>query len=290
MSNHQVIGGIWKPPLKQVIRIAFISKTNSIHPILWIKTSDDASVYIGPRLKGELSIKGGSKIAKNEHVRINYNEGVEITDPNVLKNKKHVSFHGSGAINFAGERAFGANLRELKEKIKLTTIMLQHPSKHPEITNPKNFDICLKYPIDIACPVLCNVYAGPYEEFRPTEYKNFKNQLSVILRYEKVETVGSLAIEFVFHHGQVGTWPQMMYFLTKSNAPYFESQIKINNIFAEQVNTNRYRKTGKLPRKMKKQIKKLLITKIIKEIGKEKTWQLVWNSKIYKFLIQNRGE
>jgi hypothetical protein len=156
-SSVQTVAPYYEPDPDDRIRIA-IKYKNTWRLIFWFQVKKDGSIYFGPRYENITHLAKTVKEVRGPkgEVHFNFNDGKIITDPDILKGAK-MSFHGSGAINAAGERTQGESFRDLKNLKQLCLVLFSPPSKYAVIPIPKKTkkrNIFINYPVDEQRPLL----------------------------------------------------------------------------------------------------------------------------------------
>lgn len=206
------------PRLNEKYRI-LVHYKNKWRPILWFQVKKDGSIYLGPRYENIESLKKGSGIAKNGKIRINYADGENITDPNVIKQAGKTSFHASGVISSLGNRQFRNKLRDVKQQELLCMVLFEHPSKFKAVDRPRKTDICIKYSLDETSPLQAQLYVAPKDSSLIIDNKNLAYQIAMLLSYEGFEESmkSAITLQIKLGHGPKGLWPQQTYLLFPSN-------------------------------------------------------------------------
>lgn len=201
---------IFLPSLGDRIRIV-VRYRNSWRPIFWFKLSKDGSVYLGPRLTEISEIKSGkaSPIGDNQF-RVQYSEGERIDNPELLTQAK-LSFHGSGIVNTPGGRTSGEKIRSLNDQVLLCVTTFRHLSHFDVIdeTEIKGRDVCLNCPIDESRPLWGQLWIAPSTNEHPVLHNSeaVKWQINAFFRYQGVQEIKKLTIQFVLAYGVEGPWP-----------------------------------------------------------------------------------
>jgi hypothetical protein len=164
ITDVQIVAPYYEVDADDRIRIA-IKHKNTWRSIFWFQVKKDYSIYFSPRYEDITYLAKAVKEVKGRkgEVHSNLNDGNITTDPDILKRAK-MSFHGSGAINAAGERIQGEPLRDLKNPKQLSLILFSHPSKYAVIPMPqkiKKRDAFINYPVDEQRPLLAHLIVSP---------------------------------------------------------------------------------------------------------------------------------
>jgi len=171
---------------------------------------NDGSIYLGPRYENIEILKQGSKISQNNLISIKYNEGQQISDPNILKNFK-VSFHGSGIINTRINRFVRQSIRYIKEQQMLCMMLFHHPSQYSPVYDVRKRDICLNYSIDEKRPLCGSLYISPSDKIQIVKQSSALNQINLILNFSNLINKTCITLQLILFHGVEGPWPPYSY-------------------------------------------------------------------------------
>ncbi len=214
--DHNIMLGIWKPPIGARIRIGFGQSKKAIHGVLWFQILKDGSIYMGPRNPDYKFQKSGSKKSDGKDVFIGYDEGDPIEDTSLLKNPK-LSFHASGVVHAGGKRSFREVFRKLDRRELVCQILLQNPKGFPVLEKINKYDICIDYPISDEFPIICNIYVSPLnKKFPLLEMQEAKYQVSTVLEYQGLDILPDIAVQIMFFHIKKGSWPPYTYIIWKA--------------------------------------------------------------------------
>ncbi|MBI2337931.1 hypothetical protein HYU95_02000 [Candidatus Daviesbacteria bacterium] len=206
----------YSPKSQQVYRI-LVNYQQSWRPIFWFKVGSDGSIYLGPRFKNVMTLKKGSKSITGKQVKILYEEGQEIKNPEILKNANKISFHASGIVHAAGDKLLRNQIRTMHEQEELCQILFQHPSQYASVSSVRNTDICLNYAFNEMCPLQGLIFVAPKDRCKFIQIKSIENQITLILPYNNLEGTPDLILQIILSHGFVGKWPPQTYLLFKTN-------------------------------------------------------------------------
>jgi hypothetical protein len=101
--NQEV--AFYEPSVNARIRIA-VRYENAWRPIFWLMVKKDGSIYLGPRYTNVSVLRKGTKEISGSRVSVKYEEGQDVTDPELRKSPK-ISFRASGRINVVGVACCG---------------------------------------------------------------------------------------------------------------------------------------------------------------------------------------
>ena len=176
-------------------------------PMFWLHVKRDGSVYLGPRLtKVEEMIRGTSKLEDGKHT-VRYDEGQQVTDREIIETKGKISFHASGVIHSAGERAFRDSFRDLKEQQELCRVLFIHPKNFIQIEKIEAKDICLDYPVDDKHPIQALVFVAPLSKARIVHVQDAVYQINCYLVYRGLQGTPDLLFQVVLFNGPEQPWP-----------------------------------------------------------------------------------
>lgn len=181
-------------------------------PVFWFAVGGDGSVYLGPRFANISVLRKGSKEIKQGQLTINYEEGQDVSKPDLLKNPK-VSFHGSGTIIAADERFFRDPLRSLKQQQLLCGTVFMNLGRYAPV-HPSRIgkrDICLRYPVDKERPLYGFMYVAPVTEARLVRQPSATYQVNLLLSYSGLQRMPDTVVQLVLAHGPTGPWPPYAY-------------------------------------------------------------------------------
>jgi len=201
----------YSPDLGDRIRIV-IKHAGAWHPIFWFELEEDGSIYLNVRKKGERRIKHGTTKVENGQVRVRYSDGVEVTNPEILKKHK-LSFHGSGIVNSLAGRAIRAPLRALEAQELLCVVLFQHPTKFTKISPSKiqERDVCLNYPVDERSPLCLHLYVSPSDKVVPAIQESVGYQLLLMFEYPSGQNLEPITLQLSLSHSAQGPWPPYSY-------------------------------------------------------------------------------
>ena len=77
-------------------------------------------------------LRKGTKEISGSRVSVKYEEGQDVTDPELRKSPK-ISVHASGRINVVGDRLLRDSLRAIVEQQELCRALFQHPSHYAPV-------------------------------------------------------------------------------------------------------------------------------------------------------------
>lgn len=177
-------------------------------PIFWFKIAKDGSVYLGPRLTEISEIRNGkaAPIGGNEF-RVQYSGGEQIDNPTLAKSK--LSFHGSGIVNAPGGRTSGEKIRSLKEQTLLCVTTFRHLSHFDVVVEAQIKNRDLNCPIDEARPLWGQLWIAPSTKECPVlhDHDTVKWQINTVFRYQGIQEIDGLTLQFVLAYGVEGPWP-----------------------------------------------------------------------------------
>jgi len=175
------------------------------HILLHLELTKDASLYLFDQ-KPEKIIYGQSSIGSgNTQTTVDITKGDVIDDPAIL-NSDHISFHGSGVVKSTTGRAIGHPLRMLKEGGQVCTIIFPHLSKLPIVSNLRQSDRTINYPLDEACPLAVNVIAAPRSKVPQISVPGAVFQWSYAFVFARLLEKDDLVVILHFYHSR-GVWP-----------------------------------------------------------------------------------
>jgi hypothetical protein len=175
------------------------------HILLHLKVAKDVSLYIFEEKPKEKIVYGQATIIQGtRQVTIDTTNGDILDDPSKLRNN-HISFHGSGVVKSATTRATGYPLRNLTKAGQICTVIFPHPSKLPVVSNLRQSDITINYPLDEKCPLAVNMIATPRSIVPRVNIPKAVYQWSYALVYERLLPKDDLVIVLHFYHSP-GEW------------------------------------------------------------------------------------
>lgn len=220
-SDVQNVARYYEANPNDRIRIG-IKYKNTWRLIFWFQVKKDYSIYFSPHYENITHLAKGVKEVKGPkgEVDFKFNDGKIITtDPEKLKGAK-MSFHGSGAINTAGERMQGESLRELTSPKQLCFVSFSHPSKYSVIPMPQNFrkyDALINYPVDEQRPLLAHIILSPLSnvllssnKIQFVEETDAIYQAPLVFGFPKMgkdKGMSAIAVELLLYHSAMGQWP-----------------------------------------------------------------------------------
>lgn len=219
-SSVQNVAPYYEPDPDDRIRVAIKFK-NTWRLIFWFQVKKDGSIYFGPRYEKITYLAKELKEVKGPkgEVHFNFNDGKIITDPDILKGAK-MSFHGSGAINAAGEQIQGESLRDLKNLKQLCLVLFSHPSKYAVIPIPKKTkkrNVFINYPVDEQRPLLAHLIVSPLSNVLPSSNEihfavesDAVYQAPLVFGFPKMgkdKGMSAFAVELLLYHSAMGQWP-----------------------------------------------------------------------------------
>jgi hypothetical protein len=214
---EQVLALIFDVTSQDRVRVAV--HYDGWRPILWLQVGSDGSIYLGPRYKRITTLSRGSVPVEGGQARISYDAGEEIADPAIIREAK-LSFHATGIINMADERALRDSLRTLKDQQFLCGMLFQHPSAYAPISVPLKKDICRPYPIDERRPLQAHLYVAPLGAQKIVMIRSAVHQENVLLECRGLQGVPDLVIQICLASGVEGSWPPKSYvFFPAAGAP-----------------------------------------------------------------------
>ena len=131
MRNINQEVAFYEPSVNDRIRIA-VRYENAWRPIFWLMVKKDGSIYLSPRYTNVSVLRKGTKEISGSRVSVKYEEGQDVTDPELRKSPK-ISFHASGRINVGGDRLLRDSLRAIVEQQELCRALFQHPSHYAPV-------------------------------------------------------------------------------------------------------------------------------------------------------------
>jgi hypothetical protein len=212
MALNRIECPIFLPNPGDRIRIV-VRYQESWRPIFWFKLAKDGSVYLGPRLTeiSELK-KGKAEPLGDNQFRVQYASGEQIDNLELMRKAK-LSFHASGIVNTPGGRTAGEMIRSLKEQTLLCMTTFRHLSHFDAVDEAQltNRDVCLNCPIDEDRPLWGQLWIAPVTKEHPVIHDSVSWQLNAFFRYQGLQGVQDLTLQFVLAYGAEGPWPQFNY-------------------------------------------------------------------------------
>jgi len=176
-------------------------------PFFWFEVGREGDVYLGPRYEKVAVLQKSSQEIVGRYSDIQYDEGEMVNDPDVLGKGARISFHTTGQINFADDRAFRDSLRDLSQQELLCLAIFEHPSKWSVISRPRKRDVCLSYPIDETRPLWAQVYVAPIGKLQLVMPPSAIQQVNLLFECLGLAKVPDLLMQLVVGHGATGPWP-----------------------------------------------------------------------------------
>ncbi len=208
---NEVKVSFYEPSVNDRIRVA-VRYENAWRPIFWLMVRKDGSIYLGPRYTNVSVLRKGTKEISGSRVSVKYEEGQDITDPELRKSPK-VSFHASGRINVVGDRLLRDSLRTIVEQQELCRALFQHPSHYAGISKIEDRDICLDYPLDETQPLQGILFVAPSNNAKLVRIPSANQQINLMLPFSGFTDVPDLLLQFLLGHGPVGPWPPYAYLM-----------------------------------------------------------------------------
>ena len=85
--RNEVKVAFYEPSVNDRIRIA-VRYENAWRPIFWLMVRKDGSIYLGPRYTNVSVLRKGTKEISGSKVSVKYEEGQDVTDPELRKSPK----------------------------------------------------------------------------------------------------------------------------------------------------------------------------------------------------------
>lgn len=194
-------------------RIRFLFQYgHEVKALWWLQVLKDASLYTGPRVKDPSFVGEGSVTVGKEPVEVLYQDA--IPTPATHRNRRHASFHGSGAANLGSLRHYQATLRDLQEQVLVCAGLVAHPSTFDGVSHLRKRDILWDYPIDEERPVTLMIYAAPITGFVPI-HADADHQRIAVIEYPPEGEFKGLTVAFDCAHGAPGPWPPYSYVIAR---------------------------------------------------------------------------
>lgn len=200
----------YEPAINDRIRIA-VQYQDAWRPIFWLQVAKDGSVYLGPRYTDVSVLREGTKQVSGSSVSVKYEEGQDVNVE--LRKVPKISFHASGVINVVGDRLQRGSLRTIVEQQELCRALFQHPSRYAAISQIKDRDICLNYPLDETRPLQSILFVAPSNNAKLVRLLSATNQINLMLPFFGLAGVPDLLLQLVLGHGPVGAWPPLAYIM-----------------------------------------------------------------------------
>lgn len=188
--------------------------------LFWFKISREGSLYLGPSYKPTTKYSLNYMRNPGNTITLKSNAFEDITDQKVIKDS-HISIHGSGQINMARRKYKRPSIRNLIEQEHICSILFEHPSKYPELSekDPPIVDVCINYPIDEKRPLIGEIWLSPRGKTRFVTFRDPKPdgiQINIIFEITGFDDGIDRVVQFVLFHMNKGNWGEYTHIIIPS--------------------------------------------------------------------------